>query len=109
VASFLRFLLRPLLTFGDSVRYWGGTNQIIGLLAVFFSELRNRTPISTRFLKIPQPMRKCLVSGIIQPLPAYSTIREVITETLHDCEGWCALQGLNLRPLPCEGSALPLS
>src|SRR6267154_5942057 len=22
---------------------------------------------------------------------------------------WCALQGLNLRPLPCEGSALPLS
>ena len=24
-------------------------------------------------------------------------------------ERWCALQGLNLRPLPCEGSALPLS
>ena len=23
--------------------------------------------------------------------------------------GWCALQGLNLRPLPCEGNALPLS
>ena len=22
---------------------------------------------------------------------------------------WCALQGLNLRPLPCEGNALPLS
>ena len=22
---------------------------------------------------------------------------------------WCALQDLNLRPLPCEGSALPLS
>ena len=22
---------------------------------------------------------------------------------------WCTLQGLNLRPLPCEGSALPLS
>lgn len=24
-------------------------------------------------------------------------------------EEWCALQDLNLRPLPCEGSALPLS
>ena len=24
-------------------------------------------------------------------------------------EKWCALQGLNLRPLPCEGNALPLS
>lgn len=23
--------------------------------------------------------------------------------------GWWAMQGLNLRPLPCEGSALPLS
>ncbi len=23
--------------------------------------------------------------------------------------GWCALQDLNLRPLPCEGNALPLS
>jgi len=22
---------------------------------------------------------------------------------------WWAMQGLNLRPLPCEGSALPLS
>ena len=22
---------------------------------------------------------------------------------------WCALQDLNLRPLPCEGNALPLS
>ncbi len=22
---------------------------------------------------------------------------------------WCAVQGSNLRPLPCEGSALPLS
>ena len=24
-------------------------------------------------------------------------------------ENWWALQGLNLRPLPCEGNALPLS
>lgn len=24
-------------------------------------------------------------------------------------KNWCALQDLNLRPLPCEGSALPLS
>src|SRR5437763_1868209 len=24
-------------------------------------------------------------------------------------EKWCALQDLNLRPLPCEGNALPLS
>jgi hypothetical protein len=23
--------------------------------------------------------------------------------------GWWAMQGSNLRPLPCEGSALPLS
>jgi len=23
--------------------------------------------------------------------------------------GWCALKGSNLGPLPCEGSALPLS
>jgi len=27
----------------------------------------------------------------------------------HNEGGWCALQGSNLRPLPCEGSALPLS
>jgi hypothetical protein len=27
----------------------------------------------------------------------------------HPLRKWCALQGLNLRPLPCEGSALPLS
>ena len=25
------------------------------------------------------------------------------------CFKWWAMQGLNLRPLPCEGSALPLS
>lgn len=24
-------------------------------------------------------------------------------------KGWCALQVSNLRPLPCEGNALPLS
>jgi hypothetical protein len=30
-------------------------------------------------------------------------------KTLKALFGWCALQGLNLRPLPCEGSALPLS
>ncbi len=29
--------------------------------------------------------------------------------TGHGEIGWCALQGSNLRPLPCEGSALPLS
>ena len=27
----------------------------------------------------------------------------------HDVGEWWAMQGLNLRPLPCEGSALPLS
>ena len=31
-----------------------------------------------------------------------------LNETLVNIE-WCALQDLNLRPLPCEGSALPLS
>ena len=28
---------------------------------------------------------------------------------LTPCFLWWAMQGLNLRPLPCEGSALPLS
>ena len=29
--------------------------------------------------------------------------------SLRSSEGWCAVQVSNLRPLPCEGNALPLS
>jgi integrase len=33
----------------------------------------------------------------------------ILGHNLSRPEEWCALQGLNLRPLPCEGNALPLS
>jgi len=38
--------------------------------------------------------------------------KSLLVTVCHDLSkvgGWCALQGLNLRPLPCEGNALPLS
>jgi len=37
------------------------------------------------------------------------SLSDAAWRVLSKIEKWCALQGLNLRPLPCEGSALPLS
>jgi len=37
------------------------------------------------------------------------SLSDAAWRVLAKIEEWCALQGLNLRPLPCEGSALPLS
>jgi len=38
-----------------------------------------------------------------------NTLPEVALRVLAKIEEWCALQVSNLRPLPCEGNALPLS
>ena len=37
------------------------------------------------------------------------SLSDAAWRVLAKIEEWCALQGLNLRPLPCEGNALPLS
>ena len=36
-------------------------------------------------------------------------VNVVRSEPMGRLEGWWAMQGLNLRPSPCQGDALPLS
>jgi hypothetical protein len=43
-----------------------------------------------------------------EPLPK-TNIGKILRRELRDAAPWWAVQGSNLRPLPCEGSALPLS
>src|SRR5262249_17667949 len=40
---------------------------------------------------------------------AVNTMLRAAVTNLSGCFCWWALEGLNLRPLPCEGNALPLS
>ena len=37
------------------------------------------------------------------------SVAGMVRRFLTTLEKWCAVQGSNLRPLPCQGSALPLS
>lgn len=74
-------------------------------LHLHFEEYKRRKISSFAWLAEPEPafetdsparLRSELRRGILRP--------HYVTG-----EGWCAVQVSNLRPLPCEGNALPLS
>ncbi len=70
----------------------------------------NRTPDPRKGLGHPQH-RPSLGSGAIHRIPGAADDGEKPNGLLafSDGGGWCCRTGLNCRPLPYQGSALPLS
>jgi putative effector of murein hydrolase len=60
----------------------------------------------------PKSVTAPVAMGIAEKIggiPALSAVFAVLTGLVGAVSDWWVMQGLNLRPLPCEGSALPLS
>jgi hypothetical protein len=72
------------------------------LISMRFCGWRER-PMQNRLEQLQNELRK------LGPVVSFVVSFDLkINETIEN-KGWCAVEGLNLRPLPCQGNALPLS
>ena len=67
--------------------------------------IKKKAPLESRafsFAKLTLTLRQRYRSKYLRE-PLFDALPEALRQF------WWVVQGLNLRPLPCEGSALPLS
>ncbi len=97
---------------------WGGIavrSQTSAVSAEALLHIRHRgtSTVVARLLPVGVPMRDHRLRADVPFMDRFNFMeiasKRVETNRRPAGQRWCTLQGSNLRPLPCEGSALPLS
>jgi integrase/recombinase XerC len=87
-----------------------GLRSAVGKLSIGDSQLDSQELVASGHSG-SSPVTNGGVQTLSQPVEskADKSLPVILGHDLSQPGVWCALQGLNLRPLPCEGNALPLS
>ena len=87
-----------------------GLRSAIGKLSIGDSQLDSQELVASSHLE-SSPVTNGGVQTSSQPIESKGdkSLPVILGHDLSQPGVWCALQVSNLRPLPCEGNALPLS